>query len=312
MIEPVVFIVKTSVCCWCIVGASGLACGGAQLRRRLVAPPRLPRHSRGRCRLRRLILGVTLAATAWAPAAWAQEAGDAPGTLARAKLNPLASEPELPATLSFGFGVGPRRETEPTLNFQPRVPLPLTENWRIITRSNLSITHLPSPEDVTGLGDIDVSLFLTPARTGAWVWGVGPIFQFPTATDPALGTEKWSAGPTAALVYVDGPWVNGVLVNHLWSFAGRRSREDVSLTQIEAQVSYAFSNGWYVQSNPTFVHDDKAPRGEDWTVPIGVDVGREFSLGSQGMSLQVGAYYNVKKPTGAAEWTLETQFSLVY
>jgi len=264
----------------------------------------------------RPVVSVTLCllvlAAAGAPAAWAQDVGDAPGTLARMKLNPLASEPELPATLSFGFGVGPRRETEPALNFQPRLPLPLTEDWRIVTRSSVSLTHLPSPEDVTGLGDIDVSLFLTPARTGTWVWGVGPILQFPTATDPALGTEKWSAGPTAALLYVDGPWTNGVLVSHLWSFAGRRSRDDVSLTQIEAQLSYAFSNGWYVQSNPVFAHDAKAPRGEDWTVPIGVDVGREFRVGAQGASLQVGAYYNVKKPTGAAEWVLQTQFSWLY
>src|SRR5262245_1846989 len=187
----------------------------------------------------RLIFSVTLCRLVLAAASAfpvrGQEAGGAPGTLAQQKLNPLAYSINLPATLSLGFGVGPHRDTEPTLNFQPRVPLGLTEDWRIVTRSNLSIIHVPAPEDVTGLGDIDVSLFLTPAKTAKWVWGAGPIFQFPTATDTALGTGRWSAGPTAALLYVDGPWVNGILVSHLWSFAGPSSRQDVSLTQIEVQ-----------------------------------------------------------------------------
>jgi hypothetical protein len=245
----------------------------------------------------RLIFSVTLfllvLAAVCAFPAWAQEAGGAPRTLTQQKLNPLAYSINLPATLSLGFGVGPRRDTEPTLNFQPRVPLGLTEDWRIVTRSNLSIIHVPAPEDVTGLGDIDVSLFLTPAKAAKWVWGAGPIFQFPTATDTALGTGRWSAGPTAALLYVDGPWVNGILVSHLWSFAGPSSRQDVSLTQIEVQFSYAFSNDWYIQTAPTLSHDWRAPGGQDWVIPIGADVGRTFTLGSQGMSLQIGAYYNV-------------------
>ena len=102
---------------------------------------------------------------------------------------------------------------------------------------------------------------------------------------PARGEEGGGAPGTLAqhklnplaysLLYVDGPWVNGILVSHLWSVAGRSSRQDVS-------------------------------------VPIGVDVGRTFTIGSQGISLQIGAYDNVKKPTGAAEWVLDTQVSWLY
>ena len=244
--------------------------------------------------------------------AWGQESGKEVGSVAQQKLNPLAYSIYLPATLSLGFGAGPRRDTQPTLSLQPRIPLRLTEDWRVISRSNVSIIHVPGPEETTGLGDIDVSLFLTPTKTAKWVWGAGPIVQFPTATDTALGTEKWSAGPTAALLYVDGPWVNGILESHLWSFAGRGSREDVSLTQVEVEFSYTFSNDWYIQTSPTFSHDWNAPSGERWVIPIGVDVGRTFTIGSQGITVQIGAYYNVKKPTGAPEWVLNTQLSWLY
>jgi hypothetical protein len=127
-----------------------------------------------------------------------------------------------------------------------------------------------------------------------------------------LGTAKWSAGPTAALLYVDGPWVNGILVSHLWSFAGPSTRADVSLTQIEVQLSYAFSNDWYIQTAPTISRDCHAPSGQRWVIPIGADAGRAFKIGSQEMSLQIGAYHNIKKPAGGADWVLQTQISWLY
>ena len=114
------------------------------------------------------------------------------------------------------------------------------------------------------------------------------------------------------MVYVDGPWVNGLLVSHLWSFAAPSSRADVSLTQMQVQLSYAFSSNWYIQSSPVLSYDWKASSGQGWIIPIGVDVGRTFKVGSQGASLQVGAYYNVKKAAGAPEWVLQTQLTWLY
>ncbi|PYN94675.1 MAG: hypothetical protein DMD91_27310 [Candidatus Rokuibacteriota bacterium] len=254
---------------------------------------------------------LALAAACAAPAS-AEDTGRSVEDLAQQKLNPFADAINLPATLSLGFGFGPRRDVQPSLTFQPLIPLPLSENWRLVTRSTVPIIDLPGPDGVTGLGDIDVSLFLSPARTGTWVWGAGPILQFPTATDEALGTGKWAAGPTAALVYVDGPWLNGMLVSHLWSFAGSSAREDVSLTQIEVKLSYQFSSGWYIDTNPTMTYDWKAPSNQGWTIPVGLDVGKVFKIGNQGMSLQLGAYDNAKKPAGTANWFLQTQFTLIY
>src|SRR4029077_12879059 len=62
------------------------------------------------------------------------------------------------------------------------------------------------------------------------IWGVGPIFQFPTASSPELGTGRWSAGPTAAVVYSEGPRFNAILAYQLMSFAGNRDRGSVNQT----------------------------------------------------------------------------------
>ena len=97
--------------------------------------------------------------------------------------------------------------------------------------------------DVFGLGDIQLSLFLSPAKSGALIWGIGPIFEFPTATDDALGSDKWSAGPSAAALTIQGPWVLGALVNPLWSFAGDDDRADVNQTLIQPIVNYNLPGG---------------------------------------------------------------------
>jgi hypothetical protein len=162
------------------------------------------------------------------------------------------------------------------------------------------------------LGDVDTSLFLVPARAGMWIWGIGPIVQLPTATDASAGTGKWSAGPTGALLYVEGPWTNGVVVSHLHSFAGSESREEVNLTQIEAQISYTFSNHWYLASAPTLDYDWRLSPGQRWIVPVGLEGGRTINVRAQDLSVQVGAYYNVRRPIGEARWTVSAEFGWVH
>jgi hypothetical protein len=72
-----------------------------------------------------------------------------------------------------------------------------------------------------GTGPITFSAFLSPAEPkNGWLWGVGPVIQVPTASDPTLGSSVWGGGPTGVLVYMKGPWVAGGLANNVWSFGG--------------------------------------------------------------------------------------------
>ena len=76
-----------------------------------------------------------------------------------------------------------------------------------MARPSLTFTYAPTPHEQSGLEDLETSFFLTPAKKTTWIWGVGPIFDFPTASSSELGSGRWSAGPTAALVYIGGPVV---------------------------------------------------------------------------------------------------------
>jgi hypothetical protein len=237
--------------------------------------------------------------------------GAPPQTAAEETLNPLANEIVVEVTPSFEFSAG-RHLDALGLEFLPRGPIGLTEDWRAVVRSHLPTSHVRGNEGTTALGDLDVAFFLTPVRATKWMWGAGPIIQLPTATDETEGTGKWSTGPTAALIYINGPWDNGIVVSHLWSVAGPSSRESVEQTQIEWQVSYTFSNDWYVETAPTIFHDWRAPSGQDWIIPFGADVGRQFAIHSTEVSVQVGAYYNVTRPDGTAAWVLLTEFGWVH
>ena len=152
------------------------------------------------------------------------------------------------------FGIGPNHRTNNEFRIQPLIPLKLNRDWNLITRTLLPVikqqTLSIANDDTWGLGASQFSAFLSPARSAGVFWGAGPIFQFPTTTDDALGSRKWGAGPTAAVCIIEGPWTLGLLVNNVWSFAGSRDRPNVNQFLAQYFLNYNFDQGWYLTSSP--------------------------------------------------------------
>jgi len=148
--------------------------------------------------------------------------------LQKATQNPVADMISVPFQSNFNFGQGgegpTREQTQYILNIQPVIPFSLNEDWNLITRTIVPIINQPSlfsgMESAWGLGDINPSFFFSPAKPGEWIWGVGPTFTFPTATDETIGQKKYSAGPTAVVLTMRGKLVFGALANNQWSYAG--------------------------------------------------------------------------------------------
>lgn len=210
------------------------------------------------------------------------------------------------------LGFGPDDEVVNYFRIQPLVPFDLGEDWRLLARAVIPVAHVPWPETADGLSDIGLLLFLTPSRADKLVWGVGPGVLLPTATDDRLGTEKWSAGPAAALVYLEGPWVVGAVAQNLWSFAGDSDRRDVNLMTLRPLVNYNLPDGWYLSSSPSIAANWEADGGDRWLVPLGGGVGKVFAIGGQRMSLLVESYYHVVSPEVGPDWQLRVQLSFLY
>jgi hypothetical protein len=211
-----------------------------------------------------------------------------PQELAKSVHNPFEDFVKLPFQSTTGFNIGSHHEAGENLNFQPLLPFRLTRDFDLIARPSPSMAYLPSPHEQFGLQDLQTSFFLTPHSANRWIWGIGPIFQFPTATTTDLGTGRWSAGPTAALIYSEGPWFNGLLAYHLMSFAGNHDRGSVNQTYFEPEVSYNLDSGWYADVDPPITFDWATDAANGWTLPMGADIGNAFNVNSQSMSLQVG------------------------
>jgi hypothetical protein len=147
------------------------------------------------------------------------------------------------------------------------------------------------------------------------VWGVGPVFQIPTATNHLLGTGKWSAGPGAVLFLNAKPlhMTGGLLAFNIWSFAGDDDRADVNAMTLQPFLNLNLEKGWYLTSSPLMTADWEADNDNRWTVPIGGGFGRIFKIGDQPVNANLAAYYNVVKPddTGA-DWQLRAQFTFLF
>lgn len=236
--------------------------------------------------------------------------------LAKKTQNPLSDLISVPFQNNFDFNIGPHDRTRYTLNIQPVVPFGISENWNIITRTIVPVLYQP---DVTsnsggefGLGDINTSWWLSPSKTGKLVWGIGPILQFPTATDDTLGTGKWAAGPSLVLLTMPGNWVVGFLANNIWSYAGDSKRDDVNQFLLQYFVNYNLPQGWYLVSAPINTANWEADSSDRWTVPLGGGAGKIVRLGKLPINAQTQAFYNVERPDFGPEWQLRVQIQFLF
>jgi hypothetical protein len=114
--------------------------------------------------------------------------------LAKQTQNPIADLISVPLQSNFNFGAGSKDKMIYILNVQPVIPIKVTEDWNMIARVIMPIINQPSlfpgVDSATGLGDINPTFFFSPSKPSNLIWGVGPTFTLPTASDRLLGSGK--------------------------------------------------------------------------------------------------------------------------
>lgn len=236
--------------------------------------------------------------------------------LAQAVQNPVGDLISLPFQNNTNFGFGPYDRTQNVLNIQPVLPISLSSDWNLITRTIFPVITQPDffseSGNTTGLGDVNFTAFLSPSKPGKFIWGVGPAIVLPTATDETLGSGKWSAGPSVVGLTIQGPWVAGILMNNVWSFAGDSDRADVNFFLAQYFVNYNMDHGWYLVSAPIITSNWEASSGNQWIVPFGAGIGKIFRIGKQPMNFNTQAFYNAVKPDFGPDWQLRFQLQFMF
>jgi len=266
------------------------------------------------------ILSLCFIAVAIFSGAAAEEKGG--DDLAAKTQNPVGAMYSLPFKFTFDYGADNGEAT--LLNIQPVIPVTIG-SWNLINRVIVPIIdtdgrisgtpEIPNPipgNGATGLGDINYSVFVSPAEPEKVIWGVGPSLMMDTATDDQLGSGKWSLGPTAVILIQPKPWTLGLLGRQIWSFAGDSDRSSVNQLLLEPFFNYNLDGGWYLISDMIITANWQAESGNTWTVPLGGGFGKMFEIGNQKMNTKLEAYYNVEKPEGAPDWSFSWTLQFLF
>jgi hypothetical protein len=245
--------------------------------------------------------------------------------LARDLQNPVADVITVPVESRADFGPG--SSSRYTLNVQPVLPIELTRDWLVVSRTILPFVYAPKPAggepsfddvgesavgkgaNVGGLGDITQSFFLAPKEpAGGWIWGAGPVLRLPTASRNVFGQGRWGAGPTAVVLRQDGPWTCGMLANHIWSFAGW-GPENVNTSYLQPFLAYT------TDSQTTFGAGSESAYDwghSQWVVPLDISVSQLFEVGKLPLSVGLGGRLYVERPSGGPDWGLTLTITFVF
>jgi hypothetical protein len=203
-------------------------------------------------------------------------------------------------------------------NFQPGLPVSLTKDWNLITRPVIPfyniVPHETAPGEFTrtaGFGDITLSEIFSPAHAGNWLLGAGPTFIFPSASSTFTGQGKVAVGPVGLVGYMTKDFILGVFPQQWFAIAGSPSRPYTSNLNLQPIATMFFGDGWDVGYSGNILANWRAPSGDVWTVPVGLNIGKVVKFGPLPVKLQLAAQYMPVHPNSGPKYNLQIQITPV-
>lgn len=240
--------------------------------------------------------------------------------LAKKLSNPVASLISVPFQFNYDSNIGPMdRGRRLTMNLQPVVPVSISDDWNMISRTILPVTSqgdiAPGSGNQFGLGDVLQSLFFSPKQptSGGLIWGAGPAFLLPTATDDLLGAKKWGMGPTLVMLKQLRGLSFGLLANQMWSVASakdHRDRAPLSSLYLQPFLAYTTPTAWTYGLNLESSYDWHA---HEATVPLNITVAKLVRFGKSPVSFTSGIrYWTATSDSSPHGWGFRFAFTFLF
>jgi hypothetical protein len=252
--------------------------------------------------------------------------------LAKQLANPISSLISVPFQANEDFGYGPSHNGYKfTLNIQPVIPISISKDWNLILRTIVPVVSQhdlfyvenlpknsplqPQNRSQDGLSDTTQSFFFSPKKPGPFglIWGIGPVFLYPTGTHPFLGTGTFSIGPTVVVLKQMGGLTAGALMNQLWSVAIQEDRQSFSQMFLQPFLAYTLkTHTTFTLSTEATANWNNTPGDAKWTVPLIFQISQILKIGKQPVSVQIGGKYYADSPRYGPDWGVRFAFTLLY
>jgi hypothetical protein len=259
-------------------------------------------------------------------------------TLIKASQNPVGNIAVLPFQNNWNYGSGQTKTTVWNMNIEPVVPFMLNPKANLIERAIVPVVNLPPlldaqhcRDEAVNIGEVDVvqkfpcaaqlgisniqlqSYYAPKVNPNGFIYGVGPIFSFPTVTQN-LGTQQFGAGLNAVGLVMPGPWVIGVLVTQRWDVAGPSTTPENTLNSFLAQpfINFNFGKGWALSEAPVTTANWNQPGDQKWTVPIGLGITNTNTWLKLPMSYNLSYYGNIVRPQYAPYGIIRFSWALIW
>ncbi|MCK7517089.1 MAG: hypothetical protein MZV64_04905 [Ignavibacteriales bacterium] len=256
-----------------------------------------------------LVAGLVLAASvtgvgAQAPGAdqTSKVATDQATALAKQQQNPISSLISVPLQGNWDFGLGDRDATGTLFNIQPVVPFGVSRSTNLILRVILPLASQPGSGDarVNGVGDVVMTAFFSPAKSGRFTWGRGRSSccrrrrtTRSAARSSASGHRRWSSpsrdpGRSACCSTTSGPPAAPT--------TARTSVRPSCSRSSTTTCGNGLAVGAVLEATANWNAD------EHWTAPLVFTVSKVARLGNRPVNFVAGAGPTVASPEGGSTW----------
>ncbi|MEI6882989.1 MAG: hypothetical protein WCO02_00770 [Bacteroidota bacterium] len=236
---------------------------------------------------------ISLILISFSVSAFTQEHPPEAGGLTNAQVN-NANNP-LARNNSIGFQnyLAPVLYGMPNESFNSFMIRPVIVAAPLVFRATIPVNTLPGSttgsDPISGLSDINMfAAFLLTKPTSSIDFGIGPQLSFPTASNPALGTEKWQAGLAAVIVKLGATYMLGALATWQMSYAGNSERSETN--QLDFQPFYVFQIGKGFTLKGTAIWTFDFVNGT-YNVPFGLGVGKVILINRTVVSIGLEPQY---------------------